>query len=516
MRKSASSDLDRMRVENEALPSPATFFERQSPQKSARASWEMADKEHRAAERRRLHELEKQRRASYLRRTPKVFPQSPPSFSQPPPSFEDRRLAQQATSLFDEAFEAAIAARPADLKAFLARHFARLASEASAAELKPAMSSTYKYVPPPPPPPEPAGARLYVCGQQTGSLNAQLTTFLGGRRLQQPVKAAMPPFNRRPDMTPLPTTVEFNAPVFGPQIANATMALFEGGEMAALADELGVRIPTYQISGFVQKKAVKVKTLVEVARARADCASGANAAAITKLDGFISAFEKLSAADVPNLEAWRAFVGTHCPKGWEGKLHFDHVLTYCFGFEQATAKALREHKHETKDPKTGEVEVKKLEEFSVRWLSKGLGAYGPVGCLGDAVNLVLAMLYDAEPADKSESALVDALMLMKHLLSEAAMGRPSALAALWRPTHLQHDCESDDTLAWLLLERMRRLLRSEPLRVLAQVGEDPRLDTLAAHLASKGNIVFRDADSRNVEAVLKNFAHLAPMKVTSA
>ena len=109
------------------------------------------------------------------------------------------------------------------------------------------------------------------------------------------------------------------------------------------------------------------------------------------------------------------------------------MLTFCFGFDAATAKALREHKHETKDPKTGEVEVKKLEEFSVRWLSKGLGAYGPVGCLGDAVNLVLALLYDAEPADKSESALVDALMLMKHLLSEAAMGRPSALAAARPP-----------------------------------------------------------------------------------
>ena len=94
--------------------------------------------------------------------------------------------------------------------------------------------------------------RLFVCGQQTEGLNAQLASFLGWRTLQQPVKAAMPPFNRRPDQKTLPTTVEYNAPVFGPQIQNATMALFDGPEMVALADELGIRIPRYQLSGFVK------------------------------------------------------------------------------------------------------------------------------------------------------------------------------------------------------------------------------------------------------------------------
>ena len=352
-------------------------------------------------------------------------------------------------------------------------------------------------------------ARLYVCGQQTAMLNGQLEAFLGWRTLQQPVKAAMPPFNRRPDQKTLPTTVEYNAPVFGPQIQNATMALFDGPEMVALADELGIRIPRYQLSGFVQKKVVKVKTLLEVAKARADCASGANAAAVAKLEGFVNAFEKLKPADVPNLAAWRAFIGKHCPAGWEGKLHFDHVLTFCFGFDAATAKALREHKHETKDPKTGEVEVKKLEEFSVRWLSKGLGAYGPEGCLGDAVNLTLAMLNEGSPKDQSEGALVAALNQMKAIIAEAAAGQPASLAALWLPTHLQHDGESDDTLAWLLLERVCRVLRAPQLRVIAQVSTDARLDGVAALLASKGNLVFRDDDSRNAEAVLKNFAHIA-------
>ena len=51
----------------------------------------------------------------------------------------------------------------------------------------------------------------------------------------EPVKAAMPPFNRRPDMKTFETTVEYNAPVFGPAISKALMAIFEGDEMKALA-----------------------------------------------------------------------------------------------------------------------------------------------------------------------------------------------------------------------------------------------------------------------------------------
>ena len=318
----------------------------------------------------------------------------------------------------------------------------------------------------------------------------------------------MPPFNRRPDMKTFETTVEYNAPVFGPQIANATMALFGSPEMEALATELGVQIPRYQLSAFVQKKAPKVKALVAVARARPDCATGANGAAVERLDRFLDEFEVLTAAAVPNLAAWRAFCGKHCPDGWEAKLHFDHVLTFCFGFEPATAAALRKHQHEVRDPKTGEVEVKSLEEFSVRWLSKALGAYGPEGCLGDAANLTLAMLHPTQPADTSEGALVAALGSVRDMIERAAAGDTAALSALWVPTHLQHDAESDDTLSWLLLVRVRRLLQREALRVLVQLGTDSSLDRIAAHMASRGACVFRDPDSRNGEAVLKNFAHM--------
>ena len=80
---------------------------------------------------------------------------------------------------------------------------------------------------------------------------------------------------------------------------------------------------------------------------------------------------------------------------------------------------------------------------------------------------------------------------------------------MWIPTHLAHDCESDDTLAWLLAQRANRLLkRKTPVRVLVQLATDDRLDVVAKLMSAKGATVVRDPDSRNAEAVLRNFGHL--------
>ena len=363
------------------------------------------------------------------------------------------------------------------------------------------------------------GARLFVCGQQTKALNAQLSVLLAlppagptrkqaagaashGRRRQcdhVTVKAAMPPFNRREGMRLLPGTVEFDAPVFGPAIADALVALFDAPGMAALAAELGVLVPRRRLDPFVQGKAAKVQALVEAARARTDCRSGANAAAVGALAGFLAAFERLAPASVTTVGEWRAFCGAHCPEGWETHLHYDNVLPFCFGFEPATAKALRAHAYAGTD----------LEAYSLRWLVKALNGYAPEGCIGDVVNLAFAMQHPAPPAalsniDHSEGAVVAALADLK----EAIGAKGFTGKGLWIPTHLCHDGESDDTLSWLLLEHVRRKLGAAPLHVLAQLPTDKRLDGAAAHFARKGCAVFRDGDSRNAEAALKNLGHL--------
>ncbi len=116
-----------------------------------------------------------------------------------------------------------------------------------------------------------------------------------------------------------------------------------------------MNVPPYKLSAFIQKKAKKIRTLIAAGRARADCKTGPNAAALDKMERFVGEFEALQSSQVGTLADWRSFVGRFCPEGWDGKLHFDHVLTFCFGFDETTARELRKQKHENKDEKTGEV-----------------------------------------------------------------------------------------------------------------------------------------------------------------
>ena len=160
--------------------------------------------------------------------------------------------------------------------------------------------------------------RFYVCGQQSAMLQAQLKKAIGMHTLQAPIKVAFPlqsPFGRRD----APAVRDVQRAVFGPAIANATMAIFAGDEMAALAASLGVKIPHYELSAFVQKKSTKVKVLIAAAKARADCKSGPNAAAVTRLEGFIDAFGKVSPSSMTCIDDWRAFVDGHVANRASGR-----------------------------------------------------------------------------------------------------------------------------------------------------------------------------------------------------
>ncbi len=187
------------------------------------------------------------------------------------------------------------------------------------------------------------------------------------------------------------------------------------------------------------------------------------------------------------------------------------------------------------------MEVKTLEEWSVRWLSKALSAYAPEGCLGDVVNLALGLFHAEAPSKEamSEANIVKCLRTLGRRIEQGQMCalrshcvlclprgparrrparhpplRPNPPAArirrdgLWIPTHLQHDCELDDTLAWLLLERLCQLAAASPPRVLVQLPTESRFDKPAGHFRNHGGSVFRDPDSKNADPVSKNLAHL--------
>ena len=155
---------------------------------------------------------------------------------------------------------------------------------------------------------------------------------------------------------------------------------------------------------------------------------------------------------------WQSFVDRFvvCPGQWMSKLHFDHLLTGCFGFDPALAARLQTQTITvTWD---GKDESVTLQHWSLRWLSKALCAYGPKGCLGDVVNLALAMLFPVAPSGISETEICVVLSKVKDLLhTPTALLKAIDAGAVWIPTHLQHDAERDDTLCWLLLERMSQV-----------------------------------------------------------
>jgi len=311
----------------------------------------------------------------------------------------------------------------------------------------------------------------------------------------------MPPFNKI-NGVPIPDTVRpFSVPVFGPNILNSIMDIFVGSSTASqihdLANELEVKIPPYALSDFLQKKIVRVRVLLDVARTRQDCAGVPNSDAIVKCERWIEAFHELNRDAITNLAAWHSFVEKHVQPGWQQKLHFDKVLSN-FGFLDDTAKELAKHPYEDDGKQTT------LEQHCLRWLAKSFSGYGPIGCLTDVANLVFAMENDTPPSNASEADVVACMQTFANRL------HAGHFEGLWIPEVLVMDCELDDMLSWLLLEYIfRRTNQPNKLKVLAQLPTDPDLDVAHGQLGRLGLEVFRDVGSRNAEAVKSNFASKA-------
>ena len=75
------------------------------------------------------------------------------------------------------------------------------------------------------------------------------------------------------------------------------------------------------------------------------------------------------------------------------------------------------------------------------------------------------------------------------------------ISDLWVPSHLVHDSETDDMLAWLLLDYIHSL-RGTQLSVLIQMPPDPELNGIVQSLKSRPKVqVFVDPKSRNKDSV---------------
>ena len=245
--------------------------------------------------------------------------------------------------------------------------------------------------------------------------------------------------------------------------------------------------------------------LVNVARGREDCSTPPNSDAVDKLEHFVEDFKKLKPESVPDPEAWKAFVESHVPPGWEDRLRFDQLLSN-FGFTEMAAESLRKHIY--MDTSNGEGEEVSLEQFSFRWLSKAFAAYNVRGCLTDVTNLVFCMAKREQPKHVEESEVA---AVIREVGEKILSGN---FTGLWIPTHFVQDAETDDMLSWLLLEHVHKKLRTE-LQVLVQLPDQQHFDCIRDYLSdltmTKGRLkIFRDSESKNQLALCDVFKPMFP------
>jgi hypothetical protein len=328
--------------------------------------------------------------------------------------------------------------------------------------------------------------------QLTKAAQEQQEIWLGAPIPRSSVKASAPPFNNPQKIDLESSLTPIDVPVFGPSIPRAAMSIFKHPEMCRLAEELALTIPKDKLNTFVQAKMGKVHEMIKAAREEPDLAEG-QGAALNKLESFAKEFEALAPADVPDLNAWDAFLGKHVGKGWEQRLHFDSILGN-FGFEEEAATKLRKMCYVWPDG-----EKVPFEQHALRWLSKAFAAFGPAGTVTDIVNLAFGMM-SAPTARIDEGNVVDIVGRFGQKIAS------KDFQDLWIPTHFAMDAETDDSLCWLILEYIHRA-RGSKLNLMVQLPTDPVVDGLATDLTKAGiGKILRDPDSANTNAIKKYWA----------
>jgi len=307
------------------------------------------------------------------------------------------------------------------------------------------------------------------------------------------IKASLPPFNINKDVEMPSSVLSINVPVYGPNIPNSVMRLFESSEMQDLAKSVSCRIPSYTLNKIVQSKMEKVLDLVNVARSLEDIAQR-NGAAIDKLESFAKGLQDLKPSDITDVSAWSTFVNKYAGNGWAQKLHFDNLLDN-FGFDKLASDVLRKEKYTYPDG-----EQVTFENHAFRWLSKAFAAYGVEGCMTDVVNLAFAMMgVETKEIDEGKvAAYLDHFRV--NVLAKKEFSN------LWVPSYFVMDAEVDDSLAWVILKYVHEARRTT-LRTFVQLPIDEEINQIAATLQKMDHVyVFRDPEAKNQKAVMQNFA----------
>lgn len=349
--------------------------------------------------------------------------------------------------------------------------------------------------------------KYWIMGQHTATALKESLDWLPGKKLPgaPDVKFSGPAFNipELPAGTasfPKDKCQKLDVACFG-SILDEVMTIFDEPGVKNIAKEMNVQIPEYRIDTFLQGKTRYIKEMASVAKGM-----GGNTDAVKKLSEFADAFSKLDPKTITNVSDWRKFVTPYVVEAnkavWPNKLAFRDVLGN-FGFDQAFADKLRSTKKKVKDDKTGVESDSTWENEGCRWVAKSLGAYKPVGCLVDVVNLIFAML-EKRPEDVEKMKMApDAEVQIKRVIAEF-VGRlkNKDFKKLWVPNYTLLDCEVDDMLAWCLLKYIHSTMKTKYC-VLVQLPADEFAEKMKPELRKKepGLKHFTDPGSRNLKAI---------------
>jgi len=333
---------------------------------------------------------------------------------------------------------------------------------------------------------------IFVCGQTTRAVHEHVSRWMAAAP-NTSVRVSATPFNVK-NHDALRRSVPYDIPCFG-QIPSAALSVLNE-KMKQDSQQLSMKFPGFVIDTLVQSKMTKVRKMV--AECQTVFTDSVSSSAFKRLDTFAEDFAKMDPESIQSTEEWSSFVRRHVddPK-WQEKLHFDHVLGL-FGFTGEVASQIRQMTHTEKN-KNGEEETTPYEQFGLRWLAKALTGFKPDGCLTDVVNLIYAMMGDPPEKDQTEQ---DVMRTLENFKKRLARNGRSGFQDLWIPDKLVHDAESDDMLVWLLLRHVHKKIGST-LDVRVQLPPDSGLNEKEQCWSGQpSTIVFRDQDSKNLDALL--------------
>lgn len=330
---------------------------------------------------------------------------------------------------------------------------------------------------------------VFCCNQWT-------QWFLNNKSLQNinlKIFATSPPFNIKQETLPN-NIIKINVAVYGAGMLKELMSLLNFKPLKDYLNFYEIKISKFSFETFLQKKIPKVQTLIDYAKDIPDCKEGnIDFDAVNNLQNFVNEFQNLKSDDISTLDNWVDFLNKYNIT-YGSSVHYDYLLQY-FGFSDETSSLLRNMKHEFVDK--DETKIKTLEEYSLGWLGKFLCAYKPSGCYVDIIALIFIMM-GGNYQNISEEETIKVINNFTRIIKN------SEFKSLRIPTHIIHDSENDDRLAWGLLCYIHNCLNSK-LETLVQLPTDSVYNDIELNYRNKGCSVFRDKDSSNMEALNEYF-----------